>query len=309
MTAYHKPAEPWIGRDDPEDGPLSKRVHNYISKTSRHAVIGFASEVGVSRNKGRLGAKQGPKALRQALSGLSTPRDFQNLKDLGDIIVDDDSLEAGQDLLGKHIDNALTHHERVIVFGGGHETAFGSYLGLSAHYPDKKIGIINLDAHLDIRNIGTAGPSSGTPFNQIRNLSPKTFDYLCIGVAKESNTHALLSRAEEWGVKVIYDQDLLADPLIADEKITAMTKRCDIIYLTIDIDLMPHFQAPGVSAPAVRGVPFTIVEHLVHFVQSQCQAHNCILPLADLVELSPEHDINSMTAKTAATLALILLNH
>lgn len=309
MTAYHKASELWIGRDDPEDGPLSKRVHNYVSETGTHAIIGFASEAGVRRNKGRLGAKQGPTALRKALSSLSTPNGFHSFKDLGDVIVDGDGLEAGQALLGQHIDEALADHKRVVVFGGGHETAYGSYLGLSAHYPDKKIGIINLDAHLDLRNIGTAGPSSGTPFNQIRNLSPETFDYLCIGVAKESNTQALISRATDWGVRIIYDQDLLADILSADHAITAIAKRCDIIYLTIDIDLMPHFQAPGVSAPAVRGVPFTTVEHLVQFVQSECQTNNCLLPLADLVELSPEHDINSMTAKSAAMLALMLLNN
>lgn len=309
MTSYHKAAEPWTGRDDPEDGPLSKRVYNYMSETGNRAIIGFASEAGVRRNKGRLGAKQGPTALRKALSGLSTPSNFQNLKDLGDIIVDSDDLEAGQVLLGKHIDEALEHHQRVIVLGGGHETAYGSYLGLSTHYPDQKIGIINLDAHLDLRNIGENGPSSGTPFNQIRELSPSTFDYLCIGVAKESNTQALISRAVEWGVKIIYDQDLLTDSHSADHAITAMAQRCDIIYLTIDIDLMPHFQAPGVSAPAVRGVPFTMVERLVQFVLSECHTNNCILPLADLVELAPEHDINSMTAKTAATLALMLLGN
>lgn len=307
MTSYHKDAEPWTGRDDPEDGPFSKRVHNYMSEAGKSAVIGFTCEAGVRRNKGRLGAKQGPTALRKALSGLSAPSGFQSFKDLGDIIVDEDDLEAGQALLGQYIDEALAHHERVIVFGGGHETAYGSYLGLSAHYPNKKIGIINLDAHLDLRNIGSSGPSSGTPFNQIRNLSPETFDYLCIGVAKESNTQALISRAREWGATVIYDQDLLSNFRSADSAITAMTKRCDIIYLTIDIDLMPHFQAPGVSAPAVRGVPFTVVEHLVEFVQSACLANHCILPVTDLVELSPQHDINNITAKTAATLALRLL--
>lgn len=307
MTSYHKIAERWIGRNDPEDGPLSTRTHNYISDISERAIIGFASEAGIRRNKGRLGAKRGPEALRKAFSGLAVPRGFKPIKDLGDIVVDDDDLETGQALLGQHIDEALKRYKRVIVFGGGHETAYGSYLGLWKHFPDKKIGIINLDAHLDLRNIGVSGPSSGTPFNQIRALSPKTFDYLCIGVAIESNTQALLSRALEWGAKVIFDQELLSNIHSADHEITAMAKRCDIIYLTLDIDLMPHYQAPGVSSPAARGVPFTTVEHLVQYVQSACQDNNCQLPLADIVELSPSYDINAMTAKSAAILALALL--
>ena len=56
-----------------------------------------------------------------------------------------------------------------VVLGGGHEVAFGTYLGLarisrSAH-PGDRIGILNLDAHFDLRP-GPV-PSSGTPFRQI----------------------------------------------------------------------------------------------------------------------------------------------
>lgn len=307
MISYHKAAEPWTGRDDPEDGPLSKRVYHYMGKKGRRAIIGFASEAGVRRNKGRLGAKQGPAALRAALSSMAVPKGFEAVSDLGDICVEGDDLEAAQGLLGQHIDDALNHHERVIVFGGGHETAYGSYLGLSAHYPDQKIGIINLDAHLDLRNIGENGPSSGTPFNQIRALSPDRFDYMCLGVARESNTQALISRAENWGVTIIYDQDLQSDIHRADDAVANIAKRCDIIYLTIDIDLMPHYQAPGVSAPAARGVPFACVEYLMAQIIKSCAEHNCRLPVADIVELSPIHDVNNMTAKTAALLAMILL--
>ena len=312
MPSHHIDAQGWSGRDDPEDGVLSKRVHNHVViRTTKplcsRAIIGFASEAGVRRNKGRIGAKKGPTALRGALSGLAMPEPFSPIRDIGDIIVEDDDLEAGQVLLGRHIDKALVHHERVIVFGGGHETAYGSYLGLSSHFPNKKIGIINLDAHLDLRNLGVEGASSGTPFNQIRALSPSRFDYLCIGVAKESNTQALIQRAADWGVKIVYDHDIIRNPESADREINEMASRCDIIYLTIDIDLMPHFQAPGVSAPAARGVPFSTVEHLVKTVLKACQIEDCLLPLADIVELSPKYDKDSMTAKTAAILALRLL--
>lgn len=313
MQSYHRGPQNWTGREDPEDGALSKRVHNYvvtedIEAVCARAIIGFASEAGVRRNKGRIGAKQGPAALRHALSSLAAPKDFMPLIDLGDVIVEGDDLEAGQVLLGETLDRALSDYNRIVVFGGGHETAYGSYLGLAAQYPDKKIGIINLDAHLDLRNVGENGPSSGTPFNQIRALSPRRFDYLCIGAAKESNTDALLQRATDWGVKVVFDHDILRDPKGADREIYNMAKRSDIIYLTIDIDLMPHFQAPGVSAPAARGVSFSTVEHLVITVLNACQNEDCILPIVDIVELSPVHDRDSMTAKTAAFLALRLLN-
>lgn len=307
MPVTHIPPKPWTGRDDPEDGPNAKRLHHFASDKGKRALIGFASEAGVKRNKGRVGAKQGPAALRAALGGLPAPHDAEPFVDLGDIDIDGDDVEVGQALLGQHVSEALAAHDRVIVLGGGHETAYGSYLGLADRYPDKKIGVINLDAHLDLRNIGEAGPSSGTPFNQIHALAPEQFDYLCIGAAEEANTVALFDRANEWGVRVVMDKALLNNPHAADVEISAMVRRCDVIYLTIDIDLMPHYQAPGVSAPAARGVPFFIVEHLVKTVIAACKEAERPLPLADIVELSPPFDRDNMTAKSASLLVRRLL--
>ena len=203
--------------------------------------------------------------------------------------------------------DALNAGGHVVVLGGGHETAFGSYQGLRQAFSDKKIGIINLDAHLDLRKLGEAGPSSGTPFNQIRDLAPEEFDYLCLGVAEEANSIALFDRARDWSVGIVSDQDLIKNPGAADVQIQAMAQRSDILYLTIDIDVLPHFQAPGVSAPAARGVPFETIEHLVDQCLAACQCHNASMPLADIVELSPPFDRDGVTAKTAAYLARKLL--
>lgn len=307
MPVTHIPPEPWTGRDDSEDGPEAKRLYHFVGDSGRCALLGFASEAGVARNKGRIGARQGPAAIRAALSGLAAPRNAKLFADLGTVDVEGDDLEEGQGALARHIDSALDTYDRVIVLGGGHETAFGSWQGLRAHFPDAKIGIVNLDAHLDLREIGANGPSSGTPFNQMRRADPDNFDYLCIGLAEESNTVALFDRAAEWGVKTVMDHALIADPSAADAEIAAIAQRSDILYLTIDIDLLPHYQAPGVSAPAARGVPFAIVEHLVETTLAACRAHNCAMPLADIVELSPPHDRDGMTARSAALLVRRLL--
>ena len=49
-----------------------------------------------------------------------------------------------------------------VVLGGGHETAYGSHLGLG---PRPRLGVLNLDAHFDLRE--AERPTSGTPFRQI----------------------------------------------------------------------------------------------------------------------------------------------
>ena len=57
-----------------------------------------------------------------------------------------------------------------IVLGGGHETAFGHYLGYAASR--LPVGIINLDAHLDVRPILDGLGHSGSPFRQALEHSP-----------------------------------------------------------------------------------------------------------------------------------------
>ncbi|TMM50313.1 formimidoylglutamase [Qipengyuania marisflavi] len=301
------PAPPWSGRSDPEDGAGAVRLHHIVQDNAGRALIGFACEAGVIRNKGRGGAHAGPAALRGALANMAAPPDAKPFSDLGDIDVTADDLEAGQSALSDTLAEVLQQHERVIVLGGGHETAFGSYCGLAARYPGRQIGIINLDAHLDLRLTGDNGPSSGTPFAQIRELDPNRFDYLCLGVAEESNTQALMNRARDWGVNIVTDHALIADRNAANRAIDELVARSDIIYLTIDIDVLPHYEAPGVSAPAARGVPFATIEYLVGYILSQSKQSGRPCPLADIVELSPPNDPQNVTAKSAALLVRRLL--
>lgn len=307
MSVRYQSPNPWSGREDHEEGLAALRFHQRVVDNSPVAMIGFACEVGVGRNQGRLGAKEGPYALRSALANIAAPSNANPFSDLGTIEVSSEAMEEGQTVLGTKIAQALKHHSRVVVIGGGHETAYGSYLGLSAAFPGRRIGIINLDAHLDLRKLGRYGSSSGTPFYQIRELSPDRFDYLCMGVAAESNTQALFDRAKDWGVRIVYDKVLNDDLGKGFSEIEEIVSRNDMIYLTIDLDVLPATQAPGVSAPAVRGVPFVTVEALIERVLLSCSVAQKQLPVADLVELSPRYDVDSLTARTAASLIWPLL--
>ncbi len=302
MPARLIPPTPWTGRDDPEDGAGALRVH-HLARGGARGVLGFSSDEGVRRNKGRPGAAEGPAAIRTALANMAAPAGAGPFTDFGDVIVEAGDLEAGQAMLGERVAAGLEPCERLVVLGGGHETAYGSYLGLRARFPEARIGIVNLDAHLDLRAVSAAGPSSGTPFAQIHALDPARFDYLCLGAAEEANTAALFERARDWGVRIVSDHALIADPAAADAEIAALIARSDVLYLTIDIDLMPAEEAPGVSAPAARGVPFRTVERLVARILAECAARATPLSLADLVELSPPRDIDGRTARRAALLA------
>lgn len=298
----------WTGRDD-GGGPEHRRWHHIVVTASDHddtaraahtALIGFASDAGVARNLGRIGAHKGPRALRSALASLSYPGEVGEILDAGDITVEGDELEAGQSALGAAITAQLDAGRFVTVLGGGHETAFGSYLGLRdspLFQGSPRIGILNLDAHFDLRR--SARPSSGTPFLQIAEAEAaagRPFHYAVVGISEPSNTRVLFDTAERLGVRHLSDeQSQDRDDVVAF--VEDFLADVDLAYLTIDLDVLPAAVAPGVSAPAGYGVPFDVIRAAAIAV-----ARSGKLALLDVVELNPELDIDSRTARSAARL-------
>jgi formiminoglutamase len=164
--------------------------------------------------------------------------------------------------------------------------------------------ILNFDAHFDLRQSRPA--SSGTPFDQIacdcaaRGIP---FDYVCFGVSDLANTAALFERASELGVRYVLDADMQESQLAKRlDELERMIDAVDDIYLTIDLDVLPGAAAPGVSAPAVLGVPLSVVEAMVRRVRASGK-----LRAADLAELNPAFDQDRRTALAAARLAHRLL--
>ncbi|MEZ5725621.1 MAG: formimidoylglutamase [Paracoccaceae bacterium] len=302
MVEHQNPAT-WAGRSDPEDGDLALRMYHLAGRGDAWAaLIGFACDAGVRRNKGQAGASEGPAAIRAALTNMAAPPTPRGFHDAGDIVVTGDDPAPGQQALAEHLAPLINRYDRAVVLGGGHETAFGSWQGLRRALPDARIGIINIDAHLDIRAIGPAGASSGTPFYQIHQADPQGFDYAVLGLAEEGNTEALRARARDWGVSVIPDHELQTGADAGFDVIDAICARSDAIYLTIDLDALPAAAAPGVSAPAARGIPLHVIEALIARVLASGKVR-----LADIVELSPPRDIGDRTARAAALIARRLI--
>lgn len=272
------------------------------------ALIGFASDEGVRRNAGRVGAVEGPTALRGTLSSLAFVDGTGALVDAGDVVVERGSehapgdLEGGQEELADRVAALLDGHTLTVVLGGGHETAYASYAGLARSRrvrPGTRIGILNLDAHFDLRE--APRPSSGTPFLQaLRHAAEAEHElaYAVVGISEANNTRVLFDRARERGVTWLTDeQSQTADLPHVLRFVREFVREVDVLYLTIDLDVLPAAVAPGVSAPAGFGVPYEVVHACVLEA-----AQSGKLALADVVELNPSLDVDGRTAKAAARL-------
>ncbi len=311
MNTARNTMDAWMGRIDPE--PDSPRWHQVIAPFSTAAapgavLLGFACDEGVRRNQGRPGAAAAPAAIRKALAGLAWHRSGPAYE-AGDVVCTDGDLEGAQARLAEKLAKILAGGHFPLVLGGGHEVAFGTWQGLAAHLEGNgehapRIGIVNLDAHFDLRDPAHAH-SSGTPFAQIAEAAAARgwpFRYACLGVSRASNTRALFRRAAELDVLVREDREIT--PVTLPEvraALDAFIADCEHLYLTIDLDVLPAGEAPGVSAPAARGVPLALLEALLEPLRDSGK-----LRVADLAELNPEYDIDHRTARVAARLVHLL---
>lgn len=302
----------WQGRIDAAEGELGRRWHQVVHPLEEHgdapgiALVGFACDAGVARNQGRTGAQEGPAALRAMLGNMPVRR-CTSIADAGDIVCvpngNGDGLEEAQRELSETVAGLLARGILPIGLGGGHEIAVGSFGGLARHLASRekhpRIGILNLDAHFDLRMAERA--SSGTPFRQIAEQCESAgwkFNYRCLGVSAFANTEALFRRAEALGVRWRLDEEmglLQLDRTLS--AVTAFLAEVDHVYFTICLDVLPAHVAPGVSAPSARGVPLDVIEPIVDAVTASGK-----LRLADIAELNPGKDIDQRTARVAARL-------
>lgn len=312
MKQYTNPnAAIWHGRVSNKYLYLHEKVRcaplNEISEPTKKSItlLGYACDEGVKRNQGRVGAVKGPEVIKSSLGKF--PNHLANtvlLYDAGTVICEDEDMEAAQKELSRAVTTLLEKKQFPIVLGGGHDMAYGHYHGIKNYLDSKKspqtIGIINFDAHFDLRQ-NANGNNSGTPFYQIAMESKKensTFNYLCLGIRKDANDRTLFDTAKELDVKYVLSDTFQIQYL--DEIntwINAFIKTVDRVYVTIDLDGFSSAYAPGVSAPSPMGfTPQIVVECLKTIIGSGK------LISMDVAEMNPKFDIDGQTAKLAASL-------
>lgn len=258
--------------------------------------VGYDTDDGVVRNLGRKGAESGSNAIRKAIQSFPQLKglkvyDYRNLEKK--------SVEEAQKEYSEKIADVLKKGIFPIGLGGGHDIAYGSYLGIRKAHPDKKIGIINFDAHLDMRPYDK-GRTSGTSFKEIMD-NDKNTQYAIVGFQKMGNTERLIKTAEAFNV-LILEEECSEESII--KSLEEFIKKVDIVYVTFCMDVFDASTAPGVSAPVVMGLDPKKGKRLLRFLM-ETEKVVCV----DFAEVNPVYDIDNMTAKLAGCLIYEVMGH
>ncbi len=299
----------WRGRDDGPD-PHAQRWHQVVkpwdalpktrSSPRSIVVIGYPTDAGVRANFGRGGAHEGPAALRLACSNLPAPPGYR-LFDAGDVAGGSDHAEAWQQGLAAAVAAARAGGGVPLVLGGGHDQAFGHWLGTVQAAPaGAVVGCINIDAHIDMREPNHVVAHSGTPYTQVHSwckAHSRPFWYLLLGMQPAHNTPALIHRAVAAGAQIV-DIDAFQPSQEASmmQVIDRFLGACDLVCLSVDLDVFSAAAAPGVSAPSPMGItPDALFRSVVRRIAASGKVSGI-----EIAECAPGLDVGGRTARLGA---------
>lgn len=268
-----------------------------VDKNTRAVIIGFPTDEGVVRNGGRAGAADAPYLVRELLYALTPPAQgydhftslLRRTADVGDIRLSG-CLERDQELLGEELAKYIKLDIIPVIIGGGHETAFGHFLGHALC--DNKISIINIDAHADVRELKNGKPHSGSPFRQALEHESMVIDkYTVAGLQPHAVSREHVRYIEAKNGECVFKPD--TDKHVFERLFNEDTYSS--IMASFDMDAVNQSEAPGVSAPCTNGLTADTWLAAVHSA-GRCRS----VVSFDLSEINPQVDRQQQTSRLGA---------
>lgn len=277
---------------------------------------------------GKKGAKLGPRALLQKIRSANIPllKDSTNVNiSIGDATENilfpfskniDSILQIQNDSMFQ-IENVLAANEFPLILSGDHFNAVSAISAIKNHFPEKRLGVVWIDAHADLHSPYTtpSGNMHGMPLaamlgikkpenprNDIDNQTMKLWDCLVeLGEKKicpkiiskdlviidlrnyEDEEFALLN---EKNIK-FFTSEVIKE--IGIETVVSLTleqlSECNLIYVSFDVDSLDPEISIGTGTPAPGGLSIKeatyILKNLVHHSKTVALEITEINPLLD----------------------------
>ncbi|MDM1049283.1 arginase [Sphingobacterium hotanense] len=199
------------------------------------------------------------------------------------------------------VENSLMKANFPLVFSGDHSSAIGTVAGIRAKFPNKKLGIIWIDAHADIHSPYTtpSGNMHGMPIAAIlgidntsaqkNDINPETQAYW--NKLKAMSDHGTRVEKEHivyFGVRdTEIEEDQLIEKLgIKNYKVDEVRRKgipaciaecqerlsdCDILYVSFDVDSMDSdLVSEGTGTPVPKGfLPSEVQEIIIDLMKDE----------------------------------------
>lgn len=255
------------------------------------------------------GAAAAPLHIRKALASYTTyaieeeiDLQKQRITDFGDVKMHVTDLVECHHRIESSLAKLYRLHPSVtpIILGGDHSISCPS---IKAFAETKgRVGVIQFDAHHDLRNLEDGGPSNGTPFRGLLESGAiQGEDLIQIGLRNFSNGQPYHQYAKDQGIRLWTMRDIYQHsmPNIIEQSLNELEQKVDTIYISVDMDVLDQAFAPG--CPAIG--PGGLDSHSLLQAIYQLAQHSKVKGL-DIVEIDPSLDIRDMTSRVAAHVIL-----
>jgi arginase len=292
-------------------------------------IIGVPMDLGA----GRRGVDMGPSAIR--IAGLN-----QAIKLLGYEVSDAGNVhvrpaesiertsprahflpqiaEAAEELAAL-VEAGLEEGALPVILGGDHSIAIGSVAGVASYYRkrNKRVGIIWLDAHTDVNTPETSpsGNIHGMPLaallgkgarelTHVAGFAPKVLPENVAVIGARSIDPGEREFVKNIGIRVfsMSELDERGLPDVIAEAVEIATMNTAGLHVTMDMDFIDPFYAPGVGTPERGGATY----RESHLAMEKIAASGQVLSV-ELTEVNPVFDTANQTALLAVELILSAL--
>jgi formimidoylglutamase len=276
------------------------------------AIVGAPFDDAVTH---RGGARFGPRAVRTGTyqtgaGSLQLDVDVWaelDVVDAGDADIVPAWLERGHAMIFEKVREVAASGAVPVVIGGDHSITWPSASAIAQVHAPRSIGIVHFDAHADtadtswgvlaghgtpMRRLIESGAVAGRNFVQVglRGYWPPrdVLDWM----ASQGMRWHLMREIEERGAEAVID-DAIAEALEGPE----------LVYLSVDIDVLDPGMAPGTGTPEPGGM---LTRELLRAVRRIVGSVR--LAAMDIVEVAPPFDHAEITAMAAHRVAMEALS-
>jgi formiminoglutamase len=243
-----------------------------------------------------------PSAVRAALSRLSvfdgeTGADLRtlNVADEGDWPVEGLDMSAMPESV-ERLASQLEGQSVRAFLGGDNAITRPLVKGLS-HADLTGVGILTLDAHHDVRST-ESGPTNGSPIRGLVEDGLPDGRVVQVGIHSFANSAEYRDYCREHGIEVVTmaTVDEVGAGWVVASALNDLAKKCDWIYVDVDIDVLDRAFAPG--CPGARPGGMTPRQ-----LAAGCRAAGSHpkVKAVDFVEVDPTRDQDEVTVLNAAT--------
>ena len=267
------------------------------------AIVGAPFDEGVSS---RPGARFGPRAIRMAPTAWSSDwawsiqletEVFTRLKavDAGDAPIVPTRPERALRVIHEKVFRVASAGAIPIVLGGDHSITYPSAAAVARHVWPRKVGVLHFDAHAD-----TAPDQWGNLYahgEPMRRLIEEGWvdgrNFVQIGLRGYWPEKEVFEWMREQGMRwhaMTEIEDRGSEAVIADAIVEALDGP-EVIYLSVDIDVVDPGMAPATGTPEAGGMLARELLRAVRQIVSQVD-----LVGMDVVEVAPPYDHAEVTA-------------